>query len=276
MKASVNYFSYSGSTAGNLGCLAPGGQLLDIGKSNIWSSAHVKQERVDVNLILLAVGAARADNPHYHPLPLLHLQMKRLAALLSYSELNLPKQIWFGLGYVSNAFKRLVNNKAFGKCTLFDSSSQQMQNEVRICGGSGALGVLYTLSKMEAGASLLKVYGRNVRLSITDKRIYSRMLRQAGLTLCFQMCNIQATEGCSALLDTRQSSQSMPCHDSSLDFVVMSGVLRDSTLPGVRMSTVRLSLAAKGGKLLEAYTTSLPSNLLYFSSHASLRTAAWN
>merc|ERR1712159_891397 len=149
----VNFLSSNGAVAANLAIISSGGYFIDLGKTGIFSTHAISRERADISRTLLAVGAARSDNPQYHPMPLLSSRMSRLTALLSCGMFESTSLSVYSIHNSQNAFRRMISNRSLGKNVVEKFRCIHSEAMYFLYGGLGGIGTLYTIHQIEQSAS---------------------------------------------------------------------------------------------------------------------------
>ncbi|QDZ22812.1 polyketide synthase [Chloropicon primus] len=267
----LNSLTSSGMVGASLSCLHLGGQLVEIGKRDIWSASGVHRERPDVVYSLLAVD--------FLPPARTHQALCRLAGGIAEGAVSGLRSTSHTLNGVQAALRWLAGAKHVGKVVvsqgLGTTSLLSMQESgcSFVTGGLGALGSLVGQWAAQHMTPDLRLAGRSghYRLPVDMDKSKSALLSlqdpSSSAVFCAIRCDAGSQEECSSAL-------SWPGLDMPLAQVMHAGgLLSDMLLGSQSMQSVRTVFAPKVDALHHLHARSWGhsvSSQLLFSSVASL------
>ncbi|QDZ22810.1 polyketide synthase [Chloropicon primus] len=267
----LNSLTSSGMVGASLSCLHLGGQLVEIGKRDIWSASGVHRERPDVVYSLLAVD--------FLPPARTHQALCRLAGGIAEGAVSGLRSTSHTLNGIQAALRWLAGAKHVGKVVvsqgLGTTSLLSMQESgcSFVTGGLGALGSLVGQWAAQHMTPDLRLAGRSghYRLPVDMDKSKSALLSlqdpSSSAVFCAIRCDAGSQEECSSAL-------SWPGLDMPLAQVMHAGgLLSDMLLGSQSMQSVRTVFAPKVDALHHLHARSWGhsvSSQLLFSSIASL------
>ncbi|QDZ22811.1 polyketide synthase [Chloropicon primus] len=267
----LNSLTSSGMVGASLSCLHLGGQLVEIGKRDIWSASGVHRERPDVVYSLLAVD--------FLPPARTHQALCRLAGGIAEGAVSGLRSTSHTLNGIQAALRWLAGAKHVGKVVvsqgLGTTSLLSMQESgcSFVTGGLGALGSLVGQWAAQHMTPDLRLAGRSghYRLPVDMDKSKSALLSlqdpSSSAVFCAIRCDAGSQEECSSAL-------SWPGLDMPLAQVMHAGgLLSDMLLGSQSMQSVRTVFAPKVDALHHLHARSWGhsvSSQLLFSSVASL------
>merc|ERR1711970_1419012 len=267
----LNSLTSSGMVGASLSCLHLGGQFVEIGKRDIWSSASVQQERPDVVYSLLAVD--------FLPPARTHQALCRLAGGIAEGAVVGLRSTSHTLNSVQAALRWLAGAKHVGKVVvsqgLGTTSLLSMQESgcSFVTGGLGAIGSIMGQWTAQHMTPDVRLAGRSghYRLPLDVDKSKSALLSlqdpSSSTVFCAVRCDAGSQEECSSAL-------SWPVLDVPLSQVMHAGgLLSDMLLGSQSMESVRTVFAPKVDALHHLHGRSWGhsvSSQLMFSSVASL------
>ncbi|QDZ22814.1 polyketide synthase [Chloropicon primus] len=244
----INFATNPGMVAGSLSLLERGGMFVELSKTNIWHPFCAPVDRQDISMNLVSVGAARADNMHYHSLPLVSICLQQLAVLLTEGKVKSSSHTSYKLKEVSSAFKTLLHSKFVGKAVICaDRTLDDLRNlHGLIYGGQGALGVLFARWCIAQGMQKLLLgsqsgHTRSARAAAEMSHSESEVL--------FMKANIACQDNlCSSPLLQTETNELIVLHGA--------GILRDATVLQQRYDQVMSVFSPKCRGVQNASNTS--------------------
>ena len=267
----LNSLTSSGMVGASLSCLHLGGQLVELGKRDIWSASCVSQERPDVVYSLLAID--------FLPPARTHQALCRLAGGIAAGAVVGLRSTCHTLNGIQAALRWLAGAKHVGKVVVGQGLgtttllSMQESGCSFVTGGLGAIGSIMGQWAAQHMTPDLRLAGRSghYRLPLDMDKSKSALLSlqdsSCGAVFCAVRCDAGSQEECSSAL-------SWPCLDVPLAQVMHAGgLLSDMLLGSQSMQSVRTVFAPKVDALHHLHAHSWGQSVhsqLMFSSVASL------